>query len=215
VVSLTQSPSAILSPEQWGQIPKELTVRIVRGSLWQPGFRVRQVTLVTTLLNPTLYPAEQILRAYARRWRLEMCRDGLKTTLGMEMLRCQSPAMVQKEVYLYLIAHNLIRLLMAQAADAHPVSLERMSGTLDALRQFSQAMCQARSQRKGRELWDELLRTLAADLLPERPGRREARAVKRQQNKYPRLDRPRDKFRDHPKRHVRRQRARLRNAALK
>ena len=211
------NPSAILSPEQWGQIPKELTVRIVRGSLWQPGFRVRQVTLVTTLLDPTLYPAGQILRADARRWRLEMCLDDLKTTLGMEMLRCQSPAMVQKEVYLYLIAHNLIRLLMAQAASAHGQPLERMSfkGTLDALRPFSQAICQARSQRKGRELWDELLRTLAADLLPERPGRREPRAVKRQKNKYPRLDRPRDKFRDHPKRHVRRQKARLRNASLK
>jgi hypothetical protein len=209
--------SAVLSPKQWDQLPKELTVRIVRGSLWQPGFRVRQVTLVTTLLDPALYPAEQILRAYARRWRLEMCLDDLKTTLGMEMLRCQSPAMVQKEVYLHLIAHNLIRLLLAQAASVHPVSRERMSfkGALDALRQFSQALCQARSRSKRGQLWDELLRTLAADLLPERPGRREPRAVKRQKNKYPRLDRPRDKFRDHPKRHVRRQRSRLRNASLK
>ena len=67
-----------------------------------------QVTLVTTLLDAALYPAEQILRAYLRRWRLEMCLDDLKTTLGMEMLRCQSPAMVQKEALLYRRAH-LIR----------------------------------------------------------------------------------------------------------
>jgi len=125
--------------------------------------------------------------------------------------------MVQKEVYLHFIAHNLVRLLMAQAADIHQVPIERMSfkGTLDAFRQFSHALCQARSKRKRVELWAQLLRTLAADLVPERPGRREPRAVKRQKNKYPRLDKPRDKFRDHPKRCVRQRKARLRNASLK
>ena len=68
---------------------------------WQPlakRVRIRQVTLVTTLVDPQLYPAQEILQAYLRRWRLEMCFDDLKTTMGMEMLRCQSPSMVQKEV---------------------------------------------------------------------------------------------------------------------
>lgn len=209
--------SAILTPQQWAQFPKELTVRIVRGSLWQKGFRIRQVTLVTTLLDPKLYPAQEILQVYLRRWRLEMCFDDLKTTLGMEMLRCQSPAMVQKEVFLHLIAHNLIRLLMVQAAQTFRVPIERISfkGTLDALRQFTQAMCQARSKRKRAQLWDELARTLAADLLPHRPGRREPRAIKRLKHKYPRLDCSRRTFRDHPKRHLRRKRARLRNLVLK
>src|SRR5262249_31407946 len=100
----SSTPSALLSPEQWAQFPTQLTVRIVRGSLWQKGFRIRQVPLVTTLLDPQLYPAEQILQAYLRRWRLEMCFDDLKTTMGMAMLRCQSPAMVQKELLMYLIA---------------------------------------------------------------------------------------------------------------
>lgn len=205
-------PSAILSPDQWTEFPKQLTVRIVRGSLWRKGYRLRQVTLVTTLLDPQLYPAQEILQAYLRRWRLEMCFDDLKTTMGMEMLRCQSPDMVQKEVLMYLIAHNLIRLVIVQAVQTHHVPIERISfkGSIDALRQFSQAISQAPNKRKRRQLWDELLRTLTEDLLPERPARREPRAIKRIKHRYPRLDCPRHRFKDHPKRNLRRKRARLR-----
>jgi hypothetical protein len=208
--------SAFLSAAQWSQVPATLTLRVVRGSLWRPGFRVRQVTLVTTLLDARLYPAEQILAAYARRWRLELCFDDLKTTLQMEMLSCQSPAMIQKELTLHLIAYNLIRFVMAQAALTHGVAVERISfkGTLDGLRQFSLAMSQARTKRRRQQLGDELLRVLAADAVPERPNRREPRAVKRQKNKYPRLDCPRHKFRDRLKSNVRLSRARRRNASL-
>jgi hypothetical protein len=173
------------------------------------------MTLITTLLDPKLYPAHQILEAYAQRWRLELCFNDLKTTLGMEMLSCQSPEMIDKELHLHLIAHNLVRVIAAQAASAHQASIYRISfkGTLDALRQFSLAMTQARTKRLRRRLKEELLRTLAADSVPDRPGRREPRAVKRQKNKYPRLNCSRRSFRDHPKRNVRRARA-LRRAAL-
>jgi hypothetical protein len=193
-----------------------MTLRAVKGRCYQKGFRVRQVTLVTTLLDPQLYPTQEILQAYARRWRLEMCLDDLKTTLKMEMLRSRSPEMAQKEIYLRLIAHNLIRCTMAQAAIEHSVALERISfkGSLDALRQFSQAIARARSNKKRRQLWSELLATLAVDLVPERPGRREPRAVKRKKTKYPRLSRPRHQYRDRPKRHVRRKIARLRRLGL-
>jgi hypothetical protein len=209
-------PSPWLSLSQWTGLPLEMTMRAVKGSCYQKGFRVRQVTVVTTLLDPQFYPAREILQAYLRRWRLEMCLDDLKTTLQMEMLRGRSPEMVQKELYTRLIAHNLIRCTIAQTSAEHHVSLERVSfkGSLDALRQFSQAMAQARSKKKRRELWAELLETLAADLVPERPGRREPRAVKRKKNKYPRLDAPRDKFRDPPKRSVRRRNARLQTLDL-
>ena len=211
------NPSAILTPEAWAKLPGEVTVRIVRGSLYQPGFRVRQISLVTTLLDPVRYPAKEILQAYLRRWRLEMCLDDLQTTLGRETLRCKTPALVEKEALLYLIAHHLIRWLRVQAVLKHDLDWERISfkGTIDSLREFSQAMAQARSGRKRQALWDELLRTLAADLLPLRPGRREPRVVKRQHNKYPPLTIPRDKFRDRPKRHDRRKKSRLRKQSLK
>ena len=106
---------------------------------------------------------------------------------------------------------------MAQAAVEHDVPLDGISfkGSLDAVRQFSQAAAQARSKHKRQELWAELLKVLASDLLPDRPGRREPRAVKRKKNKYPRLNAPRHKFRDHLKRHARRKISRLRKLALR
>jgi hypothetical protein len=209
-------PSAWLTALQWAGLPCQITLRAVRGRCYQKGFRVSQVTVVTTLLDPQRYPAQEILRAHLLRWRLEMCLDDLKTTLEMETLRGRSPEMAQKEVYTRLIAHNLIRGILAQAAAQHRVPLERISfkGSLDALRQFSQAMSQARTKKKRQQLWDQLLQTLAADLVPHRPGRREPRAVKRKKNKCPRLGCPRHQFRDRPKRGVRRKTARLQRLTL-
>jgi ribosomal protein L17 len=190
----------------WLALPKQLTVRMVRGSCYVKGFRVRQLTVVTTLLDAQQYPAPQILQAYLQRWRLELCLDDLKTTLEMEMLRAHNPTMLFKELHTRLIAHNLIRCTMAQAASHREVSLERISfkGTLDALRSFTQAMSQARTKKKRSQLWTALLDTLAADLLPKRPGRREPRAVKRRKSKYPRLNAPRQLFVDRPKKSKRR-----------
>jgi hypothetical protein len=211
------NPSLWLPLLEWAGLPGEITVRTVRGSCFVKGFRVRQLTVVTTLLDPQLYPAQEILQAYARRWRLEMCLNDLKTSLEMEMLRGRSPQMVQKEIYARLIAHNLIRCTMAQAATEHAVALDRISfkGTLDGLRQFAIAMSQARSRKKRRQLWTKLLQTLATDLVPERPGRREPRAIKRVKNKYPHLSVPRHRFSDRPKRNVRRTISRIRKAGLK
>jgi hypothetical protein len=205
-----------LSDLQQALVPSVMTLRAIKGSCYQKGFRVRRVTVVTTLLDPQLYPAQEILQAYLRRWRLEMCLDDLKTTLHMDMLRSRTPPMVQKEIYTRLMAHNLLRCIMAQAASEYQVPLERLSfkGSLDAVRHFTHAMTRARSKAKRQRLWDLLLQTLALDLVPERPGRREPRAVKRKKNKYPRLDAPRHKFRDHAKRNTRRKIARLRRLGL-
>lgn len=197
-------------------LPTQMTLRAVKGSCYRKGFRLRRVTVVTTLLDPELYPAQQILQAYLRRWRLEMCLDDLKTSLQMDSLRGRTPQTLQRELYVRLIAHNLIRCTMAQAASDHDVPLERLSfkGSLDAVRHFAHAMARARSRARRQRLWKLLLQTLAWDLVPERPGRREPRAIKRRKNKYPRLDAPRHKFRDHLKRNDRRKISRLRNLGL-
>lgn len=205
-----------LSALPWESLPAQLTLRAVKGRYQQKGFRARQITVVTTLLDCQLYPASEILQAYLRRWRLEMCLDDLKTTLKMESLRARSPAMAQKELHTRLISHNLIRAMMAHAAAGQDVPLERISfkGSLDALRHFTHALARARSKKKRHQLWQELMAILAIDLVPERPGRREPRAVKRKKNKYPRLNTSRHKFRDHPKRHMRRKNARRRRLNL-
>jgi hypothetical protein len=194
-----------------------MTLRAVKGSCYQKGFRVRRVTVVTTLLDPELYPAQEIFQAYMRRWRLEMCLDDLKTSLQMESLRGRTPATLQCELYTRLIAHHLIRCTMAPAASEHHVPLDRLSfkGSLDALRHFAHAMARARSRARRRRLWNLLLQTLAWDLVPERPGRREPRAVQRIKTQYQRLSRPPHLFKDRPKRHVRRTISRLRRQGLK
>jgi hypothetical protein len=131
--------------------------------------------LVTTLLDPHSDPAQDLIALYARRWSLELCFRDLKTTLGMKQLRCKFPEMVEKELLAFLVAHNLIRCVMAQAASVHQVPLERISfkGTLDSLRQYSNGIAQARNRKIRRQLWDDLLLNLARDQVPDRPGRRE------------------------------------------
>jgi hypothetical protein len=205
-----------LSPLVQALLPTQMTLRAIKGSCARKGFRVRRITVVTTLLDPELYPAQEVLQAYLRRWRLEMCLDDLKTSLQMESLRGRTPATLQRELYTRLIAHNLIRCTMAQAAAQHHVRLERLSfkGSLDAVRHFAHALTRARSRARRQRLWNLLLQTLARDLVPQRPGRREPRAIKRKKNKYPRLDAPRHSFRDHPKRHARRKVSRLRKLGL-
>ena len=192
-----QKPS-YLPQSLWKLIPTELSVRVLRFQLRVPGFRPQSVTLVTTLIDAQVYPALELARLYARRWRIELWFRHIKTSMGMERLRCKRPKMVHKELEMFFIAYNLIRALMAEAAAIHEVPVDRISfkGTVDASRQYSIAIAQARSKKKQRELVDELLKVIALDQVPDRPGRREPRAVKRRPKPYPLLNKPRAKFKE-------------------
>ena len=194
--------SEILSARQWALLPAEITVRIIRFTATIRGFRARRVTLVTTLLDPERYPAQDLIALYARRWRLELCLRDLKSTMGMEQLRCKTPDTAEKELLAYLVAHNLIRCVMAEAVARYAVDLERVSfkGSVDALRQYSDAIAQARNPKMRRQLWEDLLLNLARDLVRYRPNRLEPRAVKRRPKPYPLLNRPRRSFKEIPHR---------------
>lgn len=122
----------------------------------------------------------------------------LKTTMGMEELRCKSPAMLQKELLAFLVAHNFMRCLIAESATTHQVPRTRISfkGAIDAARSFYQAMRLAGSQRTIRRLYRRLLEVLACDLVPLRPGRSGPRAVKRRPKPYQRLTKPRRIFKE-------------------
>lgn len=191
-----------LTPQEWARVPETITVRIIHVRIQQKGFRTQEVWISTTLLDPIAYPAEQIARLYRRRWDMELCFRDLKTTMGMEELRCRTPAMVHKELLAFLIAHNFIRCLIAQAASAQDVDRTRISfkGAVDAARSFHQAMRVARSRRHARRLYRRLLEILACDLVPLRPGRHEPRAVKRRPKPYSRLTKPRRCYREVPHR---------------
>ena len=191
-----------LSKAIWKLIPRQLSVRMVRFTLTVPGFRTQSLTLVTTLLDAQAYPAEELARLYARRWRIELWFRDLKTSMGMETLRCKSPNMAHKELEMFFIAYNLIRALMMEAGLIHDVPMDRLSfkGTVDSVRQFSVAIAQARARKQQNQLIAHLLETIARDQVPDRPGRREPRAVKRRPKPYQLLNRPRHLMKELPHR---------------
>jgi hypothetical protein len=186
----------------WASLPGQLCLRMIRVRCSAKGFRTRELVLVTTLLDPEKYPAAEIAQLFLQRWNVELFFRDLKTILRMEHLRCQSPVMVQKEFFMHLIGYNLIRALMLQTVRRHDVPLERLSfkGSVDAVRQFSGAMAKAKNKASAARLVKELLRVLAADLAPLRPGRQEPRAVKRRPKPYSLLTKPRHQFVEIPHR---------------
>jgi hypothetical protein len=184
----------------WQLVPKELAVRVLRVHTKVPGFRTQTITLVTTLTDAQAYPAIELAELYLRRWQIELYWRHLKTSMGMEVLKSQSPAMLHKELEMYLTAYNLIRALMAEAAALYQQPLTQISfkGSVDTVRQYSPLIAQARSRKKQTQLTATLLRSLALDLVPARPGRREPRAVKRRPKPYPLLTKPRSQFQEIP-----------------
>src|SRR5438105_656034 len=182
----------------WKKIPAELSVRVIRFNLCCSGYRPESVTLVTTLLDAQKYYARDVAELYARRWKIELWFRDIKTSMGMEVLRCKSPQMVHKELEMFFIAYNLIRCLIIQAGALNHVAPDRMSfkGTVDSVRQFSLAISQARSKRKQNRLIAELLEIIARDQVPDRRGRIEPRAVKRRPKAFALLNRSRHQFRE-------------------
>jgi hypothetical protein len=178
----------------WAALPAELTVRIVRLRVIVPGFRTKEIVLITTLLDTQAYPDEAIKALYLRRWAVELYFRDIKTTLGLDVLRCQSPELIEKEIWLQAIAYNLVRALMLEAAWTHTVALERLSfkGTVDTLRQWTPLMAPTMFAYKHARR--ELLRIIASDQVPNRPNRSEPSARKRRPKSYQLLTQPRRKM---------------------
>jgi hypothetical protein len=190
--------SRVWSIEEFAALPAQMTVRLLRYRIQTPGFRSQQVILVTTLLDPKAYPLEALAQLYFQRWGVELHLREIKTLLGMDVLRSLSPKMILKELALQRIAYNLVRALMQRAALTHHLSLTRLSfkGTLDSLEHFANAIHAATGQpRKQAQLLQELLLTIARDLLPVRPNRAEPRARKRRPKNYHLLTKPRKQMR--------------------
>jgi len=196
-------PPLHVTPTQWELLPQKLAVRLIRVVVEAPGFRTRHVLIATTLTDAALYPADAIRELYARRWTIELHFAQIKTILQLDVLRCQSPGMIHKELQIHLIAYNLVRALMQKAAHLHDVALERISfkGSLDALRHWAAAIhASGATPRKQAELIRRMLEAIAADPLPLRPGRAQPRAKKRRPKNYQLLTKPRDQMKPSPHR---------------
>jgi len=182
------------SRAQWDQLPEEITVRLVEIMVAVPGFRTQKLVLVTTLLDAPTYRAEALGQLYFRRWAVELFFRDIKTTLGLDVLRCQTPAMVRKEIVMHAIAYNLIRALMQDIAHSYQIHLHRLSfkGTVDALRQWRELFENAKSQKRTTGKLRRLFyQNIAHDLLPDRPDRSEPRVVKRRPKNFRLLTKPR------------------------
>src|SRR4029077_1640918 len=113
-----KKPTSIRSVDRptYNALPDAITVREVRFRVEQPGFRTRSVVVVTTLLDPEQASKEELASLYRARWNNELDLRSIKVTLQMDLLRCKTPDLVRKEIGTHVLAYNLIRTVMAQAA---------------------------------------------------------------------------------------------------
>ncbi|CAN5452411.1 hypothetical protein BH20VER3_BH20VER3_15350 [soil metagenome] len=164
----------VWSEEEFAALPETLTLRLIRLRVAAQGFRTRTVVLVTTLTDAELYPADALRELYGECWQVELHFAQIKTILAMDVLRCKSPEMIEREVAIHRIAYNLVRSLMQRSAHLHQVPLERISfkGSLDTVRHWAAVIAAAgATPRKQDGLIEQMLTAIARDPLPQRPPR--------------------------------------------
>jgi hypothetical protein len=168
--------------DAWRALPEKLEIRELRYAVNRPGFRVREITLTTTLLDPVRYPKEKLAEAYGLRWTIETCFNQIKTTLKMDVLHCETVRGIQKELHMFLLVYNLVRMVILEAAKKQGVPPDRIS-FVDALRWLATA-------RPHKPLHD-------LETVPHRPGRYEPRVRKRHpKGPYNFMKEPRTKLRE-------------------
>ena len=165
-----------MSAAAYAALPESIVVRELRYQVRIPGQRVQTVTLVTTLLDARRYPAAELAEQYRARWEIETQLGALKTTMGMDVLKCQTVDGVLKELAMFTLVYNLVRLVMLRAAQRQQAPVDRIS-FIDALRW----LCDARDAYE--------VATLIVNI--SRPGRVEPRPTKRRPKPFPNLTKPR------------------------
>ena len=185
-----------LSKDEFDALPYTITVREIYYYIVIPGFRTQQVSLITTLLDKSSYPTLEIVGLYGKRWDVELDLRHLKTTLGMDILRCKTPSMIRKEIHVYLLAYNLLRSLMWSAGTIYNTPPNRLSlqGTRHHLINFIPKLLAATSQ-KRHQIYRTLLKVIAHKAVPDRPARNEPRVRKRRPKAYPLMTKPRHELR--------------------
>jgi hypothetical protein len=181
-----------MDQETYERMPTSIQVREVHVQVQQTGFRVRSLIVATTLTDVDAYSSDDIAELYHQRWLVELDIRALKITLGMDVLRCKSPAMVSKEIWTCLLAYNLIRQRILQAALLAKLSPRQISFTaaMQKIAASWQAMLLCDVARV-RTLIETHLRDLATHRIGDRPDRVEPRAIKRRPKPHPLLTRPR------------------------
>ena len=186
-------PPPSMSQQEFESLPESLSVRVIRMDISRHGFRTQSITVITTLTDPA-FTAQELAALYLRRWEIELHFREIKVLLNMDVLRCKTPAMIERELLMHLVAYNLVRTLMQTSAASHGADLGRLSfkGTLDTVRHFANAAHATQGKPKTiQALVEEMLLAVAKDPNPLRPERNEPRAVKRRRKNYRLLTKPR------------------------
>lgn len=180
----------------YAAMPDQLRVRELRVRINQPGFRDDKLVLVTTMIDGGEYSKEELAELYLQRWNVELDLRSIKSVMQMDVLRCKTPEMVEKEIWMHLLAYNLIRGVMARAADAHEVKPRQISfkGALQTMTAFQDSLRRANPQSR-RVLVEVMLEAIASHRVADRFGRVEPRANKRRPKPQAYLTEPRDEAR--------------------
>ena len=176
-------------------LPKKVVVRLIQAVVRIRGKR-QVIWLVTSLLDAQLYPAQEIVELYARRWRIETLFRQVKIDLSADVLRSKTAQGIRKEIIARLMAVNIVRMTILEAAVQHRIDPLRISfvHTVRAILAFAPAMaCETPAQVPA--IYRAMLTEIASHLVPERPGRTEPRAIRREQKHYPRLHSTRQQWR--------------------
>lgn len=185
-----------MSAEDYAAIPETLTIREFRCRIVRQGYRTRTIIVATTLLDAKRYPRAEIADLYRLRWDAEINLRSLKTMMHMDVLRCQTPDMVRKEIWAHLLAYNLIRTVIAQAAARHgkhprQISFMRALRTLEA---FRPALAHVPREQLA-ALYEYMLTAIASHEIGHRPDRLEPRQRKRRPKPYKLMMKPRNQAR--------------------
>jgi hypothetical protein len=176
-------------------LPEFLMIRECRVRVKQPGFRIRTLIVATTLLDPVEFTRDDLAQLYRARWNAELDLRSLKETLQMDVLRCKTPELVRKELWTHILAYNLIRTIIAQAATKHGIEPRTISfkGAIQTLEAFQPviALQGEHNSAHRRMLYEEVLDAIATHRVADRPNRYEPRRKKRRPKPYDRLMKPR------------------------
>ena len=178
----------------YDRIPETLELRELRYNVIEPGFRTKEVTIVTTLLDVETYSKEDLAQLYGFRWNVELDLRAIKQSLNLVHVRCKSPEMVRKELWATILGYNLIRTTAAAAAILHDKQPRQISFTATCQYILATWMIHSgdlHSTRQAEAECLQLLKHLAECEVANRPGRFEPRVIKRRRHRYKLMQEPR------------------------
>lgn len=188
----------------YAQIPETLQLREIRYSIVKKGKRTKVITVVTTLIDDDKYYKEEIAELYGFRWHVELDLRSIKSSLNLGHARCKSPEMVRCEMWITLLAYNLIRTTAAGAALLHNKQPRQISFTTTCQYVLSAWMLVASGkvdQKLLRSLWLTFAKQISQRVVANRPGRLEPRVIKRRRHRYKLMQKPREELRQELRNH--------------